>query len=188
MAFGASCRRQLPRARFRPSMRTYRTSSLGIALIFLAIQKPALSGELPTLVIPENSAIVLAVAAEGVQIYESKPDPNGSLQWALKAPEAELRSPSGDLLGKHTAGPSWTLNDGSGIVASLPPMKNVASPGTIPWLLLAVKSKSGSGILTKVDYVMRVATDGGVAPTEVPKEGATVRVKYHAIYIFLQKF
>jgi hypothetical protein len=64
----------------------------------------------------------------------------------------------------------------------------VAAPGSIPWFLVAVKSKSGSGTLDKVDYVMRVATDGGVAPTEPPRaEGATVRVKYHAIYIFLRK-
>jgi hypothetical protein len=58
----------------------------------------------------------------------------------------------------------------------------------IPWLLVAVKSKSGSGVLDKIDYVMRVATDGGIAPTEPPKaEGETVKVKYHAIYLFLRK-
>jgi carbamoylphosphate synthase small subunit len=56
------------------------------------------------------------------------------------------------------------------------------------WLHVAVKSKSGSGTLDKVDYVMRVATDGGVAPTEpLGAEGATVKVEYHAIYIFLRK-
>jgi hypothetical protein len=55
-------------------------------------------------------------------------------------------------------------------------------------LLLAVKSKSGSGILDTVDYVIRVATEGGAAPAEPPKaEGETVKVKYHAIYLFLHK-
>jgi Protein of unknown function (DUF3455) len=55
-------------------------------------------------------------------------------------------------------------------------------------LLIAVKSKTGSGTLYKVDYVLRVATEGGVAPTEPPTvEGATARVKYHAIYIFLRR-
>jgi Protein of unknown function (DUF3455) len=67
-------------------------------------------------------------------------------------------------------------------------LKNAAASGSIPWLLIAVKSKSGSGTLDKVDYVMRVATDGGVAPTEPPSvEGATARIKYNAIYIFLRK-
>ena len=138
--------------------------------------------------LPENSVIVLAVAAEGIQIYESKPDPAGGFQWSLKAPEAKLKSTSGEVLGKHGAGPSWTLNNGSVIIGTLPPLKSVVVPGSIPWLLVAVKSKSGSGILDKVDYVMRVATDGGAAPTEAPKaEGTTVRVKYRAIYIFLRK-
>ena len=63
------------------------------------------------------------------------------------------------------------------IVGSLPPLENVATPGNIPWLLVAVKSKSGSGTLDKVDYVMRVATDGGIAPTEPPRAGAPKLVR-----------
>ena len=118
--------------------------------------------------LPENSAIVLAVVGDGVQIYESKPNPAGGFQWVLKAPEAELKSLSGETLGKHGAGPSWTLNDGSSIVGSVPPLKNVAIPKSIPWLLVAAKSKSGSGLLEQVDYVMRVATNGGAAPADPP--------------------
>ena len=176
------------RARLEFPMQAPRTSSFGLALIFLAFQHSASADEFSGIAVPENSAIVLAVAAEGVQIYESKPNPAGGFQWSLKAAEAELKNTSGEVLGKHGAGPSWTLSDGSGIVGSLPPLKNVAVPGSIPWLLVAVSSKSGSGTLAKVDYVMRVATDGGVAPKEAPKaEGATARVKYHAIYIFLRK-
>ncbi|MBV9107500.1 MAG: DUF3455 domain-containing protein [Verrucomicrobia bacterium] len=171
-------------------MQAHRTWSLGLVLILLAVQQQsALPEDFPGMAVPENSAIVLAVAADGVQIYESKPNPSGGMQWSLKAPEAELKSASGDVLGRHTAGPSWILNDGSAIVGSLPPLKNVAAPGSISWLLLAVKAKSGSGTLDKVDYVMRVATDGGLAPADLPTaEGETVKVKYHAIYIFLRKF
>jgi Protein of unknown function (DUF3455) len=55
-------------------------------------------------------------------------------------------------------------------------------------LLLAVKSKTGSGILEKVDYVVRVATEGGAAPADPPQaEGQIVKVKYQAIYLFLHK-
>ena len=182
------CRRHARRAKLRIAMRSHLVSSFGLALIFLAFQQSAFSEELSGISLPENSAIVLVVAAEGVQIYESKRDPRGGFQWSLKAPEAQLKSASGEVLGKHGAGPSWTLNDGSSIVGGLPPLKNAAVSGSIPWLLIAVKSKSGSGTLDKVDYVMRVATDGGVAPTEPPSvEGATVRIKYNAIYIFLRK-
>jgi len=169
-------------------MRYHLCSSFTLTLIFLAFQPSAFSEEIPGIAGPENCAIVLAVAAEGVQIYESKPNPSGGFQWSLKAPEAVLKSASGQVLGKHGAGPSWTLNDGSSIVGSLPPLKNMAASGTIPWLLIAVKSKSGSGTLDKVDYVLRVATDGGVAPVEPPNvDGATARVKYHAIYIFFRR-
>jgi hypothetical protein len=137
--------------------------------------------------LPEKGSIVLAVVADGVQIYESKSNPTGGFQWSLKAPEAELKNPAGEIVGKHGAGPSWTLNDGSSIVGSVPPLKSVATPKSIPWLLVAVKSKNGSGLLEQVDYVMRVATEGGAAPAEPPKgEGETVKVKYHAIYLFLR--
>jgi len=169
-------------------MRYHLFSIFGLTLVFAAFQHSAFSEDVSGIVEPENCAIVLAVAAEGVQIYESKPNPAGGFQWSLKAPEAELKSASGQVLGKHGAGPSWTLNDGSSIVGSLPPLKNMAASGTIPWLLIAVKSKSGSGTLDKVDYVLRVATDGGVAPVEPPNvDGATARVKYHAIYIFFRR-
>jgi hypothetical protein len=168
-------------------MQVHRTWCVGLALIILAFPRSAFAEEFSGIAVPESSLIVLAVAAEGVQIYESKPDPAGGFQWSLKAPDAELKSTSGEVLGNHGAGPSWTLNDGSSIVGSLPPLRNVAAPGSIPWLLVAVKSKSGSGTLDKVNYVMRIATDGGVAPTDPPRaEGETVSVKYRAIYIFLR--
>src|SRR5260370_14836661 len=169
-------------------MQAHRTWSFGLALILLAYQQSAIAEEFSGIAVPENSVIVLAVAAEGVQIYESKPNPAGGFQWSLKVPQAELKSTSGEVLGKHGAGPSWTLNDGSGIVGSLPPLKNVSAPGSIPWLLVAVKSKSGSGTLDKVDFLMPLATDRRPAPTQPPiAHTPPLRGKYHAIYIFLRK-
>ncbi|HYZ73882.1 MAG TPA: DUF3455 domain-containing protein [Chthoniobacterales bacterium] len=138
--------------------------------------------------LPENSAIVSAVAGEGVQIYESKPNPSGGFKWSLKGPEADLKGLSGEILGKHGAGPSWTMDDGSSIVGNLPPLDTVVASKGVPWLLLSVKSKSGSGILNQVDYVVRVAADGGIAPAEPPKTGGEIiRVRYRAIYLFLHK-
>jgi Protein of unknown function (DUF3455) len=169
-------------------MKAYSASSFGLVLMFLFSQHLVFAQEFSGISGPEQSAIVLAVTAEGAQIYESKPKADGGLQWSLKAPEAELKSAAGQVIGKHGAGPSWTFNDGSSIVGSLPPLKNVPVSGTIPWLLLAVKSKIGSGLLDQVDYVMRIATAGGAAPAEPPKaEGETTKVNYHAIYLFLKK-
>ena len=89
--------------------------------------------------LPENTSIVLSVLAEGVQIYESKVNSTGACEWALKAPEAQLKSLSGEVLGKHYGGPSWSLNDGSQLVGNLPPLKTVSAPDgrNIPWLLVA---------------------------------------------------
>ena len=140
--------------------------------------------------LPENSSIVLAVAAHGVQIYETKRNATRAYEWAFKAPEAELKSLTGEVLGKHYGGPSWSLNDGSQFVGSLPPVKAVSAPeaGNIPWLLVAPKTKSETGLLSKVDFVVRFATAGGVAPTEPPKSPTdTARVNYRAIYLFLRK-
>ncbi|HYY30939.1 MAG TPA: DUF3455 domain-containing protein, partial [Chthoniobacterales bacterium] len=73
-------------------------------------------------------------------------------------------------------------------VGNQPPLEAVVASKGVPWLLVSVKLKSGSGILDQVDYVVRVAADGGVAPTEPPKTGGeTIRVRYRAIYLFLHK-
>jgi len=167
-------------------MRIHKSLVAMVALFSFALYQSASAEEF--LPFPENSSIVLALVADGVQIYESKPNPAGGFQWSLKAPEAELKNAAGEILGKHGAGPSWTLNDSSSIVGSVPPLKNLAAPAGIPWLLVAVKARSGSGTLDKVDYVMRVATEGGVAPAEPPKtQDETAKAKYHAIYLFLHK-
>jgi len=140
--------------------------------------------------LPENSHLVWAVVGEGVQIYEAKANPAGGYQWTLKMPEAELKDLSGQLVGKHFAGPGWSANDGSEVVGALPPLKTWTSHDSknIAWLLVAVKSRSGSGLLEKVDYVVRISTEGGVPPNELPKtERETARVKYHAIYLFLRR-
>jgi hypothetical protein len=74
-------------------MQAHRTWSFELALILLAYQQSAFAEEFSGIAVPENSVIVLAVAAEGVQIYESKPNPAG-FQWSLKVPQAELKSMS----------------------------------------------------------------------------------------------
>jgi Protein of unknown function (DUF3455) len=174
------------RAKVGRAMRNYKSLGAVVALFGFAFYHSAFAQEL--IPFPKDSSIVLALVADGVQIYESQPNPAGGFQWSLKAPEAELKNAAGEILGKHGAGPSWTLNDSSSIVGSVPPLKNLAAPSSIPWLLIAVKARSGSGILDKVDYVMRVATEGGAAPAEPPKtQSETAQAKYHAIYLFLHK-
>jgi hypothetical protein len=166
----------------------YRILILGIGLV--ALCRLSSAEELQGVPIPENTAVVWAVVGEGVQVYEAKSDPANGYRWSLKAPEAELKTLSGEVAGKHSGGPSWSANDGSVIIGALPPLKSLNSPDSksIPWLLIGVRSRSGSGLLEKIDYVVRISTEGGVSPSELPKnDGETVSVKYRAIYLFLRK-
>jgi len=97
-------------------------------------------------------------------------------------PEAQLIGTGGRV--HHFAGPSWqSLRDGSLVTAT----KKAAGPprtGAIPELLLQVISHSGSGVLSKADWINRLYTSGGVAPTGSCTAGQTVQVPYGAVYVF----
>jgi Protein of unknown function (DUF3455) len=171
-------------------MAAHKLSICVLLFLCLGIRFAAPAAEFQGVALPENTSVALAVAAEGAQIYESKPNSTGAYEWVLKAPEAELKSLTGEVVGRHYGGPTWSLNDGSQVVGSLPPLKTVKAPesGNIPWLLVAAKSRPDAGLLSKIDYVVRIATSGGVAPEEAPKSQADIaKVKYRAIYLFLEK-
>jgi Protein of unknown function (DUF3455) len=164
------------------------TYVLSFLCFIICLRAPA--ADFQGVLLPENTSVVLAVIGEGAQIYESKSKASGVYEWALKAPEAELKSLSGEVIGKHFGGPTWALSDGSQVVGTVPPLKSQNSPEgrNIAWLLLAAKSRSDTGMLSKVDYVVRIATSGGVAPAEAPKsETDMARINYRAIYLFLRK-
>ena len=59
-------------------------------------------------------------------------------------------------------------------------------PGSVPWLRLKAVSTQGDGVLAGVDYIQRLETRGGVAPTGAcdPATDATVAVPYRARYVF----
>jgi Protein of unknown function (DUF3455) len=161
-----------------------------LSLLCFTVRLSALAAEFQGLPLPENTSVVLAADGEGVQIYESRTSSAGGYQWVLKAPEAELKSLTGEILGKHFGGPAWSLNDGSELLGSLPPLKAISAANrqNIPWLLIAAKSRNGLGILGSAEYVLRIATVGGIPPAEPPKSATdTARVKYRAIYLFLRQ-
>ena len=56
----------------------------------------------------------------------------------------------------------------------------------IPWLRLKAVSTQGDGVLAGVDFIQRLETRGGVAPTGAcdPATDATVAVPYRARYVF----
>jgi hypothetical protein len=123
---------------------------------------------------------------KGVQIYTCKAVA-ANYAWTLKAPEATLSDVKGNVIGKHFAGPSWQANDGSTVVGEALNASPSPDAGAIPWLVIHAKSTTGSGVLSKVAYVVRTRTEGGLAPATGCDAGhadAEVRVPYSAVYIF----
>ena len=137
--------------------------------------------------IPDHTRIVTALQAEGVQVYEARAQPNGSLGWSLVGPDAKLETLDGQLAGLHSVGPRWKANDGSEVKAVKPPIQNWKSPDpkSAAWLLVEVSSEGSNGLLSGVQYVARVSTIGGAAPSEAPTQaGEKKSVAYKAIYLF----
>ncbi len=141
---------------------------------------------------PASATLVLQLAAKGTQNYKCQPATAGGAEWKLVAPEAVLFSsaePGAAVAGKHGAGPSWTLNDGSGAKGDGAAAKKAASPesGSIPWLLMPAQSNGQPGGFQGVTFAQRVDTHGGAAPAtgcDASSVGAETKVPYTATYVF----
>jgi hypothetical protein len=138
---------------------------------------------------PADQSVFLQVRATGVQIYEctSKPETPASFSWTFQAPEAALADRWGRGIGRHYAGPTWELRDGSSVVGEITARDPGPDPAAIPWLLLRAKSTSGSGALSRTQSILRIRTSGGIAPTTPCTEAqahALARVPYTAAYYF----
>jgi hypothetical protein len=135
---------------------------------------------------PPSQHPILTVTGKGVQIYTCQQSAAGP-QWVFQAPEATLIDASGNPIGTHGAGPIWKSKDGSAVKGEL--LQKSASPDTtsIPWLLLKAVSPSGSGIMTRVEYIRRSDTQGGSSPAtgcDAQHLSAISRVPYTATYTF----
>ena len=136
---------------------------------------------------PSGEAVVLLAHAAGSQIYTCQNGTDGKFAWTLKAPDAELRDESGNLLGTHFAGPTWKLKDGSEVTGKATAHVDSDDPGSIAWLLVNVTGHSGSGMLAAVTTIQRVHTHGGKAPAQGCDEShrnAETKSGYTADYYF----
>lgn len=158
--------------------------------------------------------LVLTLKGRGVQIYNCQQRPGQVAAWVLRAPEAELLDGSwndatgeaaagkpgataggesdggteaGKVVGHHSAGPVWRLNDGSAVHGVLLSKKDAPETGAVPWLVLKATEPTGQGGLTGVVEIRREQTHGGVAPVTGCGEGTVgveQRVPYTAMYRF----
>ncbi|HUO14147.1 MAG TPA: DUF3455 domain-containing protein [Verrucomicrobiae bacterium] len=137
--------------------------------------------------LPSALEPVLFVHAKGVQIYTCQVAADGKFSWVLKAPEAELRDRKDKVIGQHTAGPTWKLNDGSEVTGKAVAHVNSLDSDSVPWLLVNVVSNSGKGVLAKVTTIQRVHTRGGQPGGDTCDEahkGAESKSSYTADYYF----
>ena len=114
-----------------------------------------------------HESLAHVVPAKGVQIYECRDQ-----KWVFVAPEADLFDRAGKKIGTHYAGPHWEAADGSKVVGAVKARADATQAGSIPWLLLGVKSVGNEGAFSKVTSIQRVATVGGVAPMGSCEAGA----------------
>jgi hypothetical protein len=151
------------------------------------VRAPVTSGAEPpgALAVPEGQQLGFQAEAKGVQIYECRAA-GAEAKWVLSAPEAELFDAAGNLAGKHFAGPTWELVDGSRVAATKL-SEQTPDPEAIPWLLLRATEHQGQGSLAAVTFVVRKNTRGGLPPAggcDAAHGGDVARVPYSALYVF----
>jgi hypothetical protein len=164
-----------------------------LCLLFAGSVAPGETPPIPkAIAIPDGYAVIASFEAKGDQLYKAEKQ-GGKLGWVLEAPKAVLYDAKGKKAGTHYAGPTWESADGSTLVRDKTMDLKSAPAGDpkagIPSLRLEVKAAKGkAGLLSKVVYVHRLNTRGGVAPKEAPKsEDAKIAVPYTATYVFYAK-
>lgn len=127
--------------------------------------------------------LVLTTHAEGAQIYQCKPGPDGVLRWSFREPVAALMA-DGRTIGRHYGGPHWALDDGSLVHGKVAITAPGATGADVALLKLAVIDNSGLGALAQVTVVYRANTRGGNLAGSCPTAGALQAVAYSADYTF----
>ena len=156
------------------------------AVISLAALAAA-TAESPNDITVPGGTLVATVHAVGSQVYECKADPAvGTLTWQFREPVATLFI-AGKTVGRHFAGPSWELVDGSSVQGKVIARAPAASDKDIPWLKLSASARRGEGRLSDVSVIQRINTRGGVAEGICNEAGAFLSVPYSADYTFFNK-
>jgi len=157
-----------------------------LALVLLTLPPPAARAEVPDAIAAPGETLVATIHAQGAQVYECRADASGKLAWQFREPVATLLV-DGKTVGRHYAGPTWELNDGSTVVAKVGGRAPGASAGDIPLLKLEVTSRRGAGQLGSATTIQRLNTRGGVANGACERAGAFLNVPYSADYAFYKK-
>jgi len=180
---------------YNPAMRRLMQASavtigfviLGLGLSMANAQKESPPDAPAAIQAPPGQEVVLLAHASGSQVYTCQAGADGKFIWTLKAPEAELKDQKGKVIGSHSAGPTWKLNDGSEVTGKAAGHVDSPDADSIPWLLVNVVSHSGQGLLTNVTTIQRVHTHGGKPPAEgcdASHPNGEIKSNYTADYYF----
>lgn len=158
----------------------------GLMLAFLIVPFSVARAQVPDAIAAPGQTLVATMHAQGAQVYECKADAAGKPVWQFREPIATLLI-DGKTVGRHYAGPTWELGDGSAVTGKVAGRAPSATAKDIPLLKLDVASQRGSDQLSGVTTIQRLNTKGGVAEGVCEQPGAFLSVPYSADYTFLKK-
>ena len=141
--------------------------------------------QVPDAIAATGEGLIATVHAEGAQVYECQAGTGVKLAWQFREPIATLLM-DGKTVGRHYAGPSWELTDGSTLTGKVAGRAPGSTSKDIPLLKLEVMSQRGSG-LTGVTTIQRLNTKGGIAEGSCESAGAFLSVPYSADYTFYKR-
>jgi len=173
----------MPISTYAPSFQQLGLHSFAAALFLLSLS--AAKAEAPVAIATAEETLVATLHAEGAQIYECKTNAEGQGSWQFREPVATLVM-NGKTIGRHYAGPSWELVDGSVVTAKVIGSASGATASDVPLLKLEVTSRHGAGQLTPVTTIQRLNTRGGALAGTCSTPGAMASMPYAADYAFWQ--
>ncbi|GKS97500.1 DUF3455 domain-containing protein [Acidovorax sp. SUPP2825] len=139
--------------------------------------------------VPAGNMVAWETVGVGDITYECRDKANmpGQTEWVFVGPKALLNDRSGKQVGTYYGPPAtWEAQDGSKVTATQLAVAP-AGTGNLPYQLVKANPAMGSGALTGVTFIQRVALKGGVAPAAActaTNKGDRQTVKYQADYIF----
>ncbi|WCD78874.1 DUF3455 domain-containing protein [Pseudomonas sp. TUM22785] len=159
-------------------------------VLCLALQSLNAQAAVPDAVkVPEGHKVLLETVGVGEITYEcrDKAGAPGQTEWFFVGPKAVLNDRAGKPVGDYFGPPAtWQARDGSKITGTQVAVAP-AGTGDIPYQLVKANPAEGKGAMSGVSFVQRLATRGGVAPSDTcaaENKGQRQVVKYQADYLF----
>jgi hypothetical protein len=145
-----------------------------------------------TVKVPAGHKVALETRGVGEITYECREKANmpGQMEWFFVGPKAVLNDRAGKQVGTYYGPPAtWEAGDGSKVTGTQLAVAP-SGAGNLPYQLVQANAAVGSGAMSGVTHIQRVALQGGVAPAaecNTAAKGKSEKVKYQADYIFWKK-